>query len=67
MTATPSPEFTDEQIEQGIQKALHEQNVAVIPSLIALLATQNPHRADDILTTIKAGLALAAATPEGTS
>ncbi len=56
---TPGHEFTDEQIEQGIASALAEQNIAVVPSLIALLAAQNPERAELVRQTILLGLSLA--------
>lgn len=59
------PEFTDEQIERGIHHALMGQDIEVIPGLIALLALQNPKRADEIRTTILLGLAIASRTNEG--
>lgn len=58
------PEFTDEQIEAGITKALAQQNVKVIPALIALLALQNPERAHNVRQTILLGLSIAIANGE---
>lgn len=58
----PEPEFTDAQIEAGITAALAEQNVAVVPGLIALLALQNPARAEVVRQTILFGLSLVAST-----
>lgn len=51
--------YTDEQIEQGIHKALQAQNVQAVAGLIALLALQNPQRADQLRQTILYGLSLA--------
>jgi len=54
------PEFTDAQIEQGIHRALAKQDIHAVPGLIALLALQNPHRAEEVRQTILFGLSLAA-------
>lgn len=53
--------YTDAQIEGGIRLALSRQDVKAIPGLIALLALQNPDRAEAIRQTILFGLSLAAA------
>jgi putative heme iron utilization protein len=42
-------EFTPDQIEQGIAKAVQEREFDVIPSLVKLLAVQDPHRAQRVL------------------
>jgi hypothetical protein len=54
--------YTDAQIEKGIHDALQAQNVEAVASLIALLALQNPHRADAIRRTILHGLSIAQST-----
>lgn len=54
------PEFTDDQIERGVHLALEKQDIKAIPGLIALLALQNPRRADMVRQTILYGLDLAA-------
>lgn len=54
------PEFTDDQIERGIRLALGKQDIKAVPGLIALLAIQNPRRADMVRQTILYGLDLAA-------
>lgn len=51
--------YTDAQIESAIESALAKQNVAVIPGLIAVLAMQNPERADVVRRTILLGLSVA--------
>jgi hypothetical protein len=56
-------EFSDEQIESAIGEALAEQNVNVIPGLIAVLALQNPERAEHIRQTILLGLNVAMSAP----
>jgi hypothetical protein len=52
--------YTDDQIVTGIEKALGKQDVNAIPGLIALLALQNPERAESIRQTILLGLSIAA-------
>lgn len=52
-------EFTPDQIVDAIVHALHEHDVKAVPGLIKLLALQDPRRAQDVLDTIKAGLAIA--------
>jgi hypothetical protein len=42
-------EFTPDQIVSGIHQAMKDRELNVIPSLIKLLATQVPYRAQDIL------------------
>jgi hypothetical protein len=54
------PTYTDAQIEKGIGLALERQDVNAVPGLIALLALQNPHRAEQIRETILFGLKIAA-------
>lgn len=46
-------EFTPDEIIEGITKAIHDRELAVVPNLIALLAIQDPRRAQDILDTIE--------------
>ncbi|MFD5089378.1 hypothetical protein ACFWMR_02165 [Amycolatopsis thailandensis] len=53
------PEFTADQIVDGIHCALADGEVAVVPGLLKLLAVQDPGRAEHLLNTIEAGLALA--------
>lgn len=60
VTTMAEPTYTDEQIERGIHLALEKQDVEAVPSLIALLALQNPHKADQIRQTILKGLRIAA-------
>lgn len=52
-------EFTPAQIEAGIHSALAKQDIDAVPGLIALLALQDPHRADMIRQTILYGLSVA--------
>ncbi|WP_432846008.1 hypothetical protein ACQPXB_36045 [Amycolatopsis sp. CA-161197] len=42
-------EFTPDQIEHGIACAVKERNFEVIPSLVELLAIQDPRRAQTVL------------------
>lgn len=42
-------EFTPAQIEAGIAHALDDREFDLIPSLIKLLALQDPHRAQEVL------------------
>jgi hypothetical protein len=56
------PKYTDDQIVSVITKALREQNVKAIPGLIAVLALQNPERAEGIRRVILVGLDIAAST-----
>lgn len=46
---TARHEFTPDEIVAGIQKALAERELEVVPGLIKLLAVQDPHRAQAIL------------------
>jgi hypothetical protein len=43
------PEYSEDQIVSGIESALRKHDVHAIPGLIALLALQNPRRAETIL------------------
>lgn len=52
-------EYTDDQIVTAIESALRKRDVEAIPGLIALLALQNPDRAETIRQTILFGLSLA--------
>jgi hypothetical protein len=54
-------EFTPDQIVEGIEQAIHDGEVAVVPSLIKLLAVQDPRRAQQVLDTIEAGIAISRA------
>lgn len=56
-----SHEFTPDQIVQGIESALHDHEVAVVPGLIRLLAVQDPARAEALLDTIELGIAISRA------
>lgn len=56
----PEPEYTDEQIEEAIALALHKQDVKAVPGLLALLALQNPERADYLRNLMLFGLSVAA-------
>jgi hypothetical protein len=51
-------DFTPDEIEQGITTALHERKLTVVPSLIKLLALQDPARAQSVLDTIDMALYL---------
>lgn len=51
-------ELTSSQIEQGIFIALRERDLQVIPSLLRLLAVQDPSRAQSILDGINLGIAM---------
>ena len=51
--------YTDEQIESGILRALKAQDINAIPGMIALLALQNPARAEAVRQTILLGLSIA--------
>lgn len=48
--------FTPEQIEQGIEQALHDRELEIVPSLLRLLAVQDPHRAACLLEVVKDAL-----------
>jgi hypothetical protein len=52
-------EFTPDQIVEGIETALADHQVTVIPGLIKLLAVQDPRRAQQVLDTIETGLTIA--------
>lgn len=56
-----SREFTSDQIVQGIESALHDHEVTVVPGLIRLLAVQDPARAEAVLDTINLGIAISRA------
>ncbi|HKS46743.1 MAG TPA: hypothetical protein VJT49_16850 [Amycolatopsis sp.] len=49
MTEPTTHEFTPDQIEAGIASALDKHKFDVIPSLIKLLALQDPERAQKAL------------------
>jgi len=53
------PEFTADQIADGIHAALADGHVDVVPGLLKMLAVQDPIRATQLLNTIEAGLTLA--------
>ena len=52
------PEFTDKQLLDGIERALHARDMDAAAALIRRLATQNPRAAQAILD----GLGVAAVT-----
>lgn len=52
--------YTDAQIEDAITAALREHDVEAVAGLIAVLALQNPNRAEEIRQTLLAGARLAA-------
>jgi hypothetical protein len=54
-------EFTPDQIVQGINCAITDREFAVIPSLIKLLAVQDPHLAQGVLDNIEMGQIVARA------
>ncbi len=51
-------EFTDDQIVDAVTQAIADRRFDLVEGLVALLALQNPTRAQEVLTTIRAGLAL---------
>lgn len=53
--------FTPDQIVDGITQAIHDRELEVVPSLIKLLATQDPQRAQDVLDTIDLATVIAGA------
>ena len=55
---TTAHEFTPDQIEASIARAIHDRELAVVPSLIRLLAVQAPDRARLIMDTMKVGIAI---------
>jgi len=69
METTPrsdqTPKYTDEQIEAGVLEALVERNFEAVGGLIAMLALQNPRRADDVRRTILYGLKVGLKLTEG--
>lgn len=52
-------DYTDAQIETAIARALEKQDVKAVPGLIALLAPQNPERAEHLRQLILVGLSIA--------
>lgn len=52
-------EYTPAEIERAIESALRQQKVEAIPGLIALLALQDPARAESVRQMILAGLRVA--------
>lgn len=56
MTTVPEPEYTADQIEQGVINALKDQDVAAVPPLIQMLALRDPQRAQELLDVITATL-----------
>ena len=52
------PEFTSAQILDGINHAIKARDFEVIPSLLRLLAVQDPHAAQAVLDTVSLGEAL---------
>lgn len=53
--------FTPDQIVDGITQAIHDREFEVVPSLIQLLAVQDPQRAQDVLDTIDLAAVIAGA------
>lgn len=51
-------EFTPDQIVDGITHAIREREFDVVPSLIKLLAVQDPRRAQAVLNSIEVGIEL---------
>ncbi|MEV6897480.1 hypothetical protein [Amycolatopsis sp. NPDC051372] len=51
-------EFTPDQIEHGIACAVSERNFDVIPSLVKLLAIQDPSRAQKVLDALRGRVTL---------
>lgn len=51
--------FTPEQILEGINRALRDRELYVIPGLIRLLAIQDPHKAQEVLDAIEIARAVA--------
>lgn len=45
--------FTPDEIVAGIERAIHERELHVVPALIKLLAVQDPQRAQAVLDTIE--------------
>lgn len=60
------PEFTDAQIVESIHAALREGKVEVVGSLIAVLAVQNPRRAERIRDSLLAASRIAASSSQET-
>lgn len=54
-----APEWTPDEIEAAIQRALAAHDVKAVESLMVMLAVRDPQRAEDMLTILKAGLILA--------
>lgn len=57
---TTRHEFTPDEIEAGIVRAIHDRELEIVPSLIKLLALQDPARAQAVLDTVKLARKLAA-------
>lgn len=53
------PEFTDEQIVEGIRAALRAADVEAVGGLLTLLALQNPRRAEEVRKLMLAGIKIA--------
>ncbi len=56
MTTIP---WTADQLTESIAKALKARQVDAVPPLLRLLAVVDPHRAQDVLDTISAGMMIA--------
>lgn len=56
----PQLELTPDQIVDAIIGALRDREFHIVPGLLRLLATQDPHRAERLLDTMLGGLEIAA-------
>lgn len=56
--ASATPEFTVDQIEAGIVLALRRGDFSVIPSLVTLIAVQDPARAQLVLDALRGRITL---------
>lgn len=52
------PEYTADQLTEGIANALHAKNFQAVHDFLLALAFKDPHRAQLVLDTINVGLAI---------
>ncbi len=54
------PEYTSDQLVGGIHNAIKAGAMDAVEAFLKILAVQDPHRAQDVMDTLKIGLLLAA-------
>jgi F0F1-type ATP synthase delta subunit len=56
-----APEFTAEQLTEGIANALKAHNMEAVKDFLTVLAFVDPHRAQDVMDMLQAGIMIAEA------